>query len=79
MLENLKQNKLIIFLAIILVIGVIFFIYNKDDNAVTLEENIMVGNYQESKNQTSKEEKETEDILVVHVTGEVKNPRNCKT
>lgn len=73
MLENLtkKQKTIILVIAIIVAIGMIYFIYNKNQISedVNLENDILVSN------NISKEENYTEeDYVIIHITGSVKNP-----
>lgn len=73
MLENLtkKQKTIILVIAIIVAIGMIYFIYNKNQisDDVNLENDILVSN------NISKEENYTEeDYVIIHITGSVKNP-----
>ena len=72
MLDNLtkKQKIILSLIAILVAIGVIYFINNKNrTNNIELDENILVLN--QDANQTSQD---TEEIVIVHITGSVKNP-----
>ena len=75
MLENLtKKQKIIVFIiAVVVAIGMIYFIYSKNqvDDNINLENDILV-----SENSTKDSSKETssDDEVIVHVTGSVKSP-----
>lgn len=72
MLDNLtkKQKIILSLIAIFVAIGIIYFINNKNQtNNIELDENILVSN--QDTNQTSQD---TEEIVIVHITGSVKNP-----
>lgn len=72
MLDNLtkKQKIILSIIAIFIAIGIIYFINNKNQtNNIELDENILVSN--QDTNQTSQD---TEEIVIVHITGSVKNP-----
>ena len=75
MLENLtKKQKTIVFItAVVVAIGMIYFIYSKNqvDDNINLENDILV-----SENSTKDSSKETssDDEVIVHVTGSVKSP-----
>ena len=72
MLENLTQKQKIILsiIAILVAIGIIYFINNKNQtNNIELDENILVSNQN-----TKQMSQDTEKIVIVHITGSVKNP-----
>ena len=72
MLDNLtKKQKIVVYIiAVIVVIGMIYFIYNKNQvNNDDLENDILVSN-----TSTKEEEKNEQEQIVVHVTGSVKSP-----
>lgn len=72
MLDNLtKKQKIVVYIiAVIVVIGMIYFIYNKNQvNNDDLENDILVSN-----TSTKEEEKDEQEQIVVHVTGSVKSP-----
>ena len=72
MLENLtkKQKIILSIIAILVAIGIIYFINNKNQtNNIELDENILVSN--QDTNQTNQY---TEEIVIVHITGSVKTP-----
>ena len=72
MLDNLtkKQKIILSLIAIFVAIGIIYFINNKNQtNNIELDENILVSN--QDTNQTNQY---TEEIVIVHITGSVKNP-----
>ncbi len=75
MLDNLdsKQKKILIIVGIVIIIGIIFFIYNKDSNdEKILDENILIEANTEMEENTIKDT-ENEQIIV-HITGAVKVP-----
>lgn len=72
MLEKLtKKQKIILnIIAILVAIGIIYFINNKNQtNNIELDENILVSNQN-----TKQMSQDTEKIVIVHITGSVKNP-----
>lgn len=72
MLENLtkKQKIILSIIAIFVAIGIIYFINNKNQtNNIELDENILVSNQN-----TKQMSQDTEKIVIVHITGSVKNP-----
>ena len=78
MLENLtnKQKKIIITVGIVVLIGVIYFIYNKFGNVPNISESeeILISDSNSSYNTSTNETNSSEDIIVVHIAGAVKNP-----
>ena len=72
MLDNLtkKQKIILSLIAIFFSIGIIYFIKNKNQtNNIELDENILVSNQN-----TKQMSQDTEEIVIVHITGSVKNP-----
>ncbi len=72
MLENLsvKQKKIFIIVAIIVGLGIMYFIYNKIGTPSSeIEEDILVQNNSAESNNVS-----TEEEIIVHITGAVKQP-----
>lgn len=72
MLENLtkKQKIILSIIAILVAIGIIYFINNKNQtNNIELDENILVSNQN-----TKQMSQDTEEIVIVHIIGSVKNP-----
>ena len=72
MLENLtkKQKIILSIIAVLVAIGIIYFINNKNQtNNIELDENILVSNQN-----TKQMSQDTEKIVIVHITGSVKNP-----
>ena len=69
---NSKQKKIIIAVAILIAIGVVYYIYNSvEKKQMNFEENILV----EKNNKTSEERKEEdEELIVIHITGSVITP-----
>ena len=71
-LENLTKNqKIIIFIIIIIIsIGMLYFIYSKNQikETTSIEDEILISN------STEKEESEKQEHVVIHITGSVKNP-----
>ena len=74
MFENLnkKQKTIILIIAIIVAIGMIYFIYNKNQirSDIDLESEILISNTSENKTNVELQE----DLVVIHITGSVKNP-----
>lgn len=75
MLDNLtkKQKVIILVIAIVVAIGMIYFIYNKNQitDDVNLENDILVSeNVAKEKSLNTTEENE----VIIHITGSVKNP-----
>lgn len=72
MLDNLtkKQKIAVYIIAVIVAIGMIYFIYNKNQvNNDDIENDILVSN-----TSTKEDEKSEQEQIVVHVTGSVKSP-----
>lgn len=71
-LENLTKNqKIIIFIIIIIIsIGMLYFIYSKNQikETTSIEDEILISN------STEKEESEKQEQVIIHITGSVKNP-----
>ncbi len=75
MLDNLtkKQKVIVLVIAIVVAIGMIYFIYNKNQitDDVNLENDILVSeNVAKEKSSNTTEENE----VIIHITGSVKNP-----
>lgn len=75
MLDNLtkKQKVIVLVIAIVVAIGMIYFIYNKNQitDDVNLENDILVSeNVAKEKSLNTTEENE----VIIHITGSVKNP-----
>lgn len=74
MFENLnkKQKTIILIIAIIVAIGMIYFIYNKNQirSDIDLESEILISNTSENKTNVEMQE----DLVIIHITGSVKNP-----
>ncbi len=74
MFENLnkKQKTTILIIAIIVAIGMIYFIYNKNQirSDIDLESEILISNTSENKTNVEIQE----DLVIIHITGSVKNP-----
>lgn len=72
MLDNLTKKQKIIVIAIagIVAIGVMYFIYNKNQvkEDINIENEILVNNVITNKNNTN------DDLVIIHITGSVKNP-----
>lgn len=72
MLDNLTKKQKIIVIAIagIVAIGIMYFIYNKNQvkEDINIENEILVNNVSTNENNTN------DDIVVIHITGSVKNP-----
>ena len=80
MLDNLtiKQKRIFIIVGIFVAIGLIYFIYSGigEEKEIDLEEDILISNQVASGDNTSTQNTTEleEDIVIVHVTGAVKNP-----
>lgn len=74
MFENLnkKQKTTILIIAIIVAIGMIYFIYNKNQirSDIDLESEILISNTSENKTNVEIQE----NLVIIHITGSVKNP-----
>lgn len=72
MLDNLTKKQKIIVIAIagIVAIGVMYFIYNKNQvkEDINIENEILVNNVITNENNTN------DDLVIIHITGSVKNP-----
>ena len=72
MLDNLTKKQKIIVIAIagIVVIGIMYFIYNKNQvkEDINIENEILVNSVITNENNTN------DDIVIIHITGSVKNP-----
>ena len=67
---NLKQKKIIAIILIILAIIAYYYLYLKNSTEEISNQDLEVNNTQES-NQTNETEKETEETIVVHISGAV--------
>ncbi len=76
MLENfsLNQKRIIIIVGIIVTIGIIYFIYNNigNNNVDQLDDNMLIQN--NNINEIASDSAETEEKIIIHVTGAVKTP-----
>ena len=72
MLDNLtkKQKIIVIAIAAIVAIAIMYFIYNKNQvkEDINIENEILVNNVSTNENNTN------DDIVIIHITGSVKNP-----
>lgn len=72
MLDNLTKKQKIIVIAIagIVAIGIMYFIYNKNQvkEDINIENEILVNSVITNENNTN------DDIVIIHITGSVKNP-----
>ena len=72
MLDNLTKKQKIIVIAIagIVAIGIMYFIYNKNQvkEDINIENEILVNNVSTNENNTN------DDMVIIHITGSVKNP-----
>ena len=72
MLDNLTRKQKIIVIAIagIVAIGIMYFIYNKNQvkEDINIENEILVNNVSTNENNIN------DDIVIIHITGSVKNP-----
>ena len=72
MLDNLTKKQKIIVIAIagIVAIGIMYFIYNKNQvkEDINIENEILVNNVSTNENNIN------DDIVIIHITGSVKNP-----
>ncbi len=68
---NSRQKKIIIVLALIIALGVMYYIYfNTEKRQIDYEENILV---KDSKT-TQEINKNEEELIVIHITGSVRTP-----
>lgn len=76
MLENfsLNQKRIIIIVGIVVTIGIIYFIYNNlgNNNVDQLDDNMLIQN--NNINEIASDNAETEEKIIIHVTGAVKTP-----
>ena len=72
MLDNLnsKQKKIIAIIGVIILLVVLYFIYNKNQTIEQYDENILV----KTENTVEENSSEEEKIIIVHITGAVKTP-----
>lgn len=72
MLDNLdsKQKKIVIIVGIIIIIGILYFIYNEVDKKSTDQ----IDNNMLSIENNTKENEESKELVIVHITGAVKTP-----
>ena len=72
MLDNLdnKQKKIVIIVGIIIIIGILYFIYNGIDKKSTDQ----IDNNMLSIENNTKENEGTKELVIVHITGAVKTP-----
>ena len=72
MLDNLtkKQKIIVIAIAAIVAIGIMYFIYNKNQvkEDINIENEILVNSVITNENNTN------DEIVIIHITGSVKNP-----
>ena len=80
MIEFLKQRKIVIIIGILVIILVGWKIYDSKNFEGVSSDEILVSDSKESVNRNAqnngnvKNENEEEDMMAVHITGEVKNP-----
>lgn len=79
MLDNLttKQKRIVAIVGILIAIGIIYYIYHGigTNEETNLEEDILIAsNTSNSENSSSQNLEDTEEIVIIHVTGAVKNP-----
>ena len=72
MLDNLdnKQKKIVIIVGIIIIIGILYFIYNGIDKKSTDQ----IDNNMLSIENNTKENEGSKELVIVHITGAVKTP-----
>ena len=72
MLDNLdsKQKKIVIIVGIIIIIGILYFIYNEVDKKSTDQ----IDNNMLSIENNTKENEESKEFVIVHITGAVRTP-----
>ena len=70
---DIKQNKIIVIFAIIIAIGIVYFVYKgfNNKNEIDVEDQILVEN---NNNKGLAEEEKNIEIIVIHVAGAVKSP-----
>lgn len=67
---NLKQKKIIAIILIIVVVIAYYYLYLKNSTEEISNQNLEINNTQES-NQTNETKKETQETIIVHVSGAV--------
>lgn len=71
---NSKQKRIIVTVGLIILIGVLYFIYNNIGQTDDKMEDIIVQTKAETDNNEINTTKQDEDIIIIHITGEVKKP-----
>lgn len=76
MMDNLslKQKRIIIIVGILVLIGIMYLVFNKKEKqSIITDENILVGTGEQNivNDETTKD---IEDMIVIHITGAVKKP-----
>ena len=67
---NLKQNKTIIIIGIVIIIGMIVYFFNNNQlEKSNINDEILISNNTSNEKSTNNEE---ENIIVIHITGAVK-------
>ena len=71
---SLNQKRIIIIVGIVVTIGIIYFIYNNlgNNNVDQLDDNMLIQN--NNINEIASDSAETEEKIIIHITGAVKTP-----
>lgn len=78
------KKKIIIGIIIVAVLGILVYLYydyansNEESINIDVEEDNEFEIGQLENSSTKITEEESEDIIIIHITGAIKNPRNCK-
>ena len=78
------KKKIIIGIIIVAVLGIVVYLYydyansNEESINIDVEEDNEFEIGQLENSSTKITEEESEDIIIIHITGAIKNPRNCK-
>ena len=78
------KKKIIIGIIIVAVLGILVYLYydyansNEESINIDVEEDNEFEIGQLENSSTKITEEESEDIIIIHTTGAIKNPRNCK-
>ena len=78
------KKKIVIGVVIVVVLGILIYLYY--DYANSKEESIEINFAEDDELEigqlesdvTENDEGKSEEIIIIHITGAIKNPRNCK-
>ena len=79
-----SKKKIVIVVVIVVVLGILIYLYydyanSKEESIdinITEDDGFEIGKLEN--NITKNSEEKGEDIIIIHITGAVENPRNCK-